>query len=342
MNIKKIGEKEPVFIIAEAGVNHNGDIDTAKKLVNAAVDAKADAVKFQTYKTENIVTFKGKKAIYQKRSKEKTQFDMLKNLELSYEDFWDLKRYCDKKNIEFISTPYDNESVKFLDDLKVKRFKVASADLVNKELIKKIAETKKQIILSTGMATIDEIKRTVSLIQKIGNKDIAILHCTTMYPTPYNKVNMSFLKTLKETFDFPIGYSDHTIGIEIPIMAVSLGATIIEKHFTLDRKMSGPDHFASLEPSEMIEMIKSIRNVEKAFGKNKKIITGEEKRNVFYMRRGIHASRDIKKGQKITKNSIKIIRPYEGVDPWDFDLIINKTVKKDIKKDRAITWEDIQ
>jgi len=338
---KLIGEKEPCFIIAEAGVNHNGDIELAKKLVDMAKDAGADAVKFQTFHAKEIVSLNTKKAGYQYRTKEKTQYEMLKNLELSFDEFRELKKYCDNSNIEFISTPYDIKSVEFLNEIGVKRFKVASADLINKPLIEAIAKTKKQIILSTGMATLGEIERTISLIYNLGNRNIILLHCTTSYPTSYCQVNMNILNTLKNSFDLTIGYSDHTTGIEVPIMAVTMGAKVIEKHFTLDHTMEGPDHFASLEPSELKKMVKAIRNVEKSFGSKRKEITDNEKKNIFYMRRSIHASVDIKKADIMKDNNIKITRPFNGIEPWFIGVVLGKKVKNNIKKDDPIRWEDL-
>lgn len=340
---KSIGEKEPCFIIAEAGVNHNGDIELAKKLIDVAKEAGVDAVKFQTFHAEEIVSLKSKKADYQYRSKEKTQYEMLKKLELSFSEFRELKKYCDSKCIEFMSTPYDIKSVEFLNNIEVNRFKISSADLINEPLIEAISKTKKQIILSTGMANLGEIEKTISisLINNLGNKDIILLHCTTSYPTSYDQVNMNVLHTLKEAFGLPVGYSDHTLGIEIPIMAVSMGAKVIEKHFTLDRTMEGPDHFASLEPNELKEMVKSIRNIEKAFGNGRKVITDDEKKNMLYMRRSLHASIDIKKGELIKNNNIKITRPFDGIEPWFVDIISGKKVKNNVKKDDPIRWEDL-
>lgn len=337
---KLIGEEEQCFIIAEAGVNHNGSINLAKRLIDAAKDAGADAVKFQTFKAEEIVSLKSKKADYQYRAKEKTQYEMLKNLELSFDEFLELKKYCDNKGIEFMSTPYDIESVRFLDEI-VNRFKIASADLINKPLIEAIAKTGKQIILSVGMATLGEIERTISWINDIGNTNIILLHCTTSYPTPYDQVNMNVLGTLKRAFALPVGYSDHTLGIEIPIMAVSMGAKVIEKHFTLDRTMEGPDHFASAEPDELKKMVKGIRNVEKAFGSERKEITNEEKKNILFMRRSVHASRDIKEGEIIKEDNIKIVRPFDGIAPWFLDIILGKKIKTNVKKDEPIRWRNL-
>jgi N,N'-diacetyllegionaminate synthase len=329
------------FIIAEAGVNHNGDVKLAKKLIDAAKAAGADAVKFQTFQAEEIAVLNSRKADYQYRAKEKTQYEMLKMLELSFDDFRDIKKYCDTKDIEFISTPYDINSVEFLNEIGVNRFKVASADLINKPLIEAVAKTQKLIFLSVGMATLGEIERTISLINDFGNDNIVILHCTTSYPTPYNEVNMNTLSTLKKAFGLPVGYSDHSLGIEISIMAVSLGAEVIEKHFTLDRTMEGPDHFASLEPLDFKQMVEAVRNVKNAFGSEKKKITDEEKKNIFSMRRSIHASENLKEGEIIKDNNIRIVRPFDGIEPWFFDIITGSKLKRNIKKDEPIRWNDI-
>jgi N,N'-diacetyllegionaminate synthase len=274
------------------------------------------------------------------RAKEKTQFEMLKNLELSFNEFKDIKKYCNRKKIEFISTPYDIESAEFLNPL-VTRFKIPSAEIVNKPLLEAVSKFKKQIILSTGMATFDEIKRAISLIKANGNKDIVLLHCTTSYPTPYNQVNMNMLKTLKTKFDLPVGYSDHTLGIEIPIMAVSYGAEVIEKHFTLDRKMEGPDHYASLEPDELEDMVEMIRKVEKAFGKKEIHLTKNEKENIYHLRRSIHSNRDIGKGKIIKAGDINLLRPDDGLSPWLIDQVVGKRAKRNIKKDQPIRRKDV-
>ena len=331
----------PVFIIAEAGVNHNGDIGIAKKLIDSAVTSGADAVKFQTFHAEDLVTPDCKTAAHQKRSGENNQFDLLKSQEFNFDQFNDLKNYCDKKKIEFISTPYDVKSVELLDKLNVKRFKIASAELVNKPVIKAIAKTKRPIILATGMATLGEIEQTLNLIKSYDSNNITLLHCTTSYPTPYDQVNMNVISTLKNAFNLPVGYSDHTVGIEIAVMAVSLGAVIIEKHFTLDKKMVGPDHFASAEPDEFKQMVNAIRNVEKAFGKKEKTLTEEEKKNIHFMRRSIHSVRNIKKGEKIKTDDIKMLRENDGLSPWLMEFVIGREARRDIEKNKPITWDDI-
>ncbi|KKM16308.1 hypothetical protein LCGC14_1687140 [marine sediment metagenome] len=339
VNLKR--EKNSCFIIAEAGVNNNGSLEIAKKLVNIAKKSGVDAVKFQNFHAEELVSLNAKKVSYQYRAKEETQYEMLKNLELKFEDTLKLKNYCIKKEIEFMSTPYDIQSVEFLNKIGVERFKVASADIINKPLIKAIAETKKQIILSCGMATLGEIERTVSFIKKIGNNDIILLHCIVSYPTPYDQVNMNILKTLKRAFGLPVGYSDHTLGIEVPIMAVALGAKVIEKHITLDRTMVGPDHFASLELDDLTKMVKAIRNIEKAFGVYLKKIPKVEKENLYFMRRSLHLKHNTMKGDIITVENLKITRPFDGIEPWHLESILGKKIKNDVNEDNPLKWKDV-
>jgi len=266
---------------------------------------------------------------------------MLKNLELDFNAFREIKKYCDEKHIEFMSTPYDIESVGFLNDLGVTRIKIASADIINKPLLEVVAKTGKQIILGCGMATLGEIERAISFIKSLGNNDIVLLHCTTNYPTKFEDVNMNVIKTLENAFNLPIGYSDHTLGITVPILAASFGARVIEKHFTIDRKMIGPDHFASLEPDELTKMVNAIRTVEKAIGNSKKEISEEEGKNIFFMRRSIHLSKNMKQGETIERENIKIIRPFEGIEPWLLDLIISKKLKRDKIKNEPLKWEDL-
>lgn len=330
-----------VLIIAEVGVNHDGNIKTAKKMVDAAIKSGADAVKFQTFNAEELVTRDCKTADHQKKSGMNNQFDLLKSEELTIDEFKELKNYCDKKNIEFISTPYDVKSVGVLDEMGVKQFKVASAEIVNKPLLHAIAKTKKPVLLATGMASLGEIERAVNYIRSVGNKSLTLLHCTSSYPAPHDQVNMNFLTTLKNIFDYPVGYSDHTRGVEISVMAVALGATVIEKHFTLDKNIVGPDHWASAEPAEFKEMVDAVRNVEKAFGTYEKILTENEQKNILYMRRSIHAVSDIKKGEKISLDDVKILRKNDGLSPWMIDTIVKKKAVRDIKKGQPITWDDL-
>ncbi|HOP50942.1 MAG TPA: N-acetylneuraminate synthase [Ignavibacteriales bacterium] len=328
------------FIIAEAGVNHNGDIETAFKLVDAAVEAKADAVKFQIFKTENLTTNNAPKATYQKQTtaSNETQAQMLKKLELSYDNFEKLNNYCKAKNILFLASPFDIESLHFLLSLSPDYIKIASGEIQNLPMLKIIAGKNKKIIMSTGMATIDEIQNTVDYLINNGTKkqNISILHCNTQYPTPYNDVNLLAIKQLKRIFKTKVGYSDHTIGIEIPIAAVAIGATIIEKHFTLNRLMEGPDHKTSIEPNELKKMVSSIRNVELALGNKYKIVTKSELDNINIVRKSIVAARDIKKDEIFTENNITLKRPGTGLSPMLWDKVIGTKAKKNFYKDDFI------
>ena len=272
-----------VYIIAEAGVNHNGDIKLAYQLADVAKMAGANAVKFQTFKAEKLVSQTAPKASYQKKvtSADESQLDMLKKLELSEADHIELKRYCDKIGIQFLSTPFDRASVDFLNILKLPIMKIPSGEITNYPLLVKIAQTKKKIILSTGMSNIEEIQAAINVLEENGAEDITILHCNTEYPTPFKDVNLLAMKQMAKILDKPIGYSDHTRGIEVPIAAVAMGARVIEKHFTLNRDMEGPDHKASLEPEELKRMVESIRNIEMALGDETKRPSNSEKKNIF-------------------------------------------------------------
>jgi len=340
---KVINKESPCFIIAEAGVNHNGDIKLAKRLIDVAKDVSADAVKFQTFKAEDVVTKEVEMAEYQKKNikKKESQLEMLKKIELDYEDFKKLKKYADKKKIIFLSTPDSNKDVDILENL-VPAYKIGSGDLTNYPLLEKVAQKKKPIILSTGMATLKEVKEAEAVIKKQENDKIILLHCTTNYPCPMEEVNLKAMQTLKKEFNLPIGYSDHTLGILVPIMAVTLGAKVIEKHFTLDRNLPGPDHKASLEPKELKEMIMAIRGAEKAIGRGIKKPTENEKRIKNVSRKSIVAEIDIPSGIKITQNMLAIKRPGIGIAPKYFNKIIGRRAKKDIKKDELIEIKELK
>lgn len=334
------------FIIAEAGVNHNGNINLAKKLIDVAVDAGADAVKFQTFKTEEVVAINTLKAEYQTKTTDvkETQFEMIKKLELSFEDFKELKVYCNEKGIMFLSAPFDIESVRFLKELGLEIFKIPSGEITNYPLLKEIGSYKKKIILSTGMADLGEIEDALDVLIENGTKreDITVLHCNTEYPTPFEDVNLRAMLTIKEAFKINIGYSDHTPGIEIPIAAVALGATIIEKHFTLDKNLTGPDHKASLEPDELKAMVRAIRNIEKALGNAIKKPSKSEIKNIPIARKSIVAKRDIKKGGIFTEENITVKRIGKlGISPMMWNKVIGKKASKDIKKDNLIEFKDI-
>ena len=331
------------FVIAEAGVNHNGDLDIAKKLIDKAVEAGADAVKFQTFKAEELVTKEAPKAQYQKiTTGDGNQYEMLKKLELSESDYAVLKKYCEKKGILFLSTPFDFESVDILEKLDIPLYKVSSGDLTNLPLLKYIAKKHKPIILSTGMANLAEVEEAVHAIYEEGNEQIVLLHCTSNYPTAYEDVNLKAMLTLKEAFKLTVGYSDHTTGIEVPIAAVALGASVIEKHFTLDRNMPGPDHRASLEPDELKCMIDSIRNIEKAMGDGIKRCREVEEKSKFVSRKSVVARKNISKGQVITKDMLAYKRPCIGLEPKYTQFVLGKIANRDINKDEPILFEHLR
>lgn len=327
-----------VFVIAEAGVNHNGSYELAKKLVDVAVEAEADAVKFQTFISEKCICKNASKAVYQKEATniDESQLEMVKKLELSFEEFHNLKKYCDSKNIMFLSTPFDNYSIEFLDSMGISIFKIPSGEITNYPYLKKVGLLKKKVILSTGMSTLQEIRNAVKVLRDTGTSDISILHCNTEYPTPIEDVNLNVINTLKEEFKLNVGYSDHTLGIEIPIAAAAIGADVIEKHFTLNRNMQGPDHKASLEPEELKNMIKSIRNIEKAMGSGKKEVSKSEAKNLNIARKSIVANCLIKKGEIFSESNLTCKRPGNGISPMRWNEIIGKEAERDFNEDELI------
>jgi N,N'-diacetyllegionaminate synthase len=340
---KKIGKNSPCFIIAEAGVNHNGKLELAKKLVDVAVESGADAVKFQTYKSEEVVTDKAGIADYAKKNigMDIKQIEMIKKFELKYGDFKKLKIYCDKKEIMFLSTPHSFDAIDFLDEL-VPAFKFGSGDLTNIPALQHAAEKGKPIILGAGMATLNEIEEALNAIKETGNNQVVALHCTTNYPCPFEEVNMNAMRTMQESLACLVGYSDHTMGITVPVMAVTLGAVVIEKHFTLDQNIPGPDHKASLEPSELKNMVTEIRNVEKAFGRYEKKPTESEIKIIEVVRKSLVAKKNIEKGTKIQRDMLYIKRPGNGIQPFEINNVVGKIVKKQIKKDSTLFWNDIK
>jgi N-acetylneuraminate synthase len=327
-----MNSRSRVYIIAEAGVNHNGDILLAKKLVDIAIEAGVDAVKFQTWKTELIASKDVPMADYQIQNTgvQESQFDMLKRLELSYDEFRQLKDYCDEKGIVFLSTADEEESAIFLNELQG-IFKIGSGELTNVPLLRKIGSFGKPVILSTGMGTIDDIELAIQTLYQAGldAEDITLLHVTTEYPTPMDEVNLRAMGTLKKRFNVKVGYSDHTMGIEVPIAAVAVGAQVIEKHFTIDRSMKGPDHAASMEPAELYAMVKAIRNIELALGTGEKVPTKSELKNKEVVQRGIVAVKIIKKGEELTSNNIGLRRIKGGIGPKYWDCTIGTKAKKD-------------
>jgi N-acetylneuraminate synthase len=340
---KAIGAGRPVFVIAEAGVNHNSKLDLALKLVDAAKDAGADAVKFQTFKAEQVVVKSGSMAEYQKRNLGKTesQLAMLKKLELKEEWYGRVMGYCKKKGIIFLSTPHGGfESVDFLQSVKVPAFKFGSGDLTNLPLLELAAKFRKPMIISTGMATMKESQDAIQCIKKTGNNKIIVLHCTTNYPCPVEEVNLRAMQTMMKKFDFPIGYSDHTMGIQASVMAVTLGARMIEKHFTLDRTMPGPDHVASLEPQELKEMITQIRNCEKILGSPLKKPNSSEQSMIQMVRKSVVTLRTIKKGEKFSSENLGIKRPGTGLAPKLYNKLLGKTAPRSFAEDQLLTKKD--
>lgn len=331
-------ETMSVFIIAEAGVNHNGSLELAKKLVDAAKDAGADCVKFQTFVSKNIVSKNAVKAEYQKQQTEpeESQQDMLKKLELSFDEFVELNEYCKSKSIEFMSTAFDFDSIDFLDSLEMGTWKIPSGDITNLPYLIKIAKLNKPVILSTGMSTMVDIRSAIKALKENGAAELTVLHCTTEYPTPFEDVNLRAMNTIKKEFGVKVGYSDHTKGIEVPIAAVALGATVIEKHFTLDRNMEGPDHKASLEPNELKAMVDSIRHIELALGNGMKQPAESEKKNMAVARKSIIASKEIKAGEIFTENNLTVKRPGDGISPMRWFDIIGKPAPRDFEEDELI------
>ena len=326
-----------VYIIAEAGVNHNGSYELACKLVDAAKEAGADCVKFQTFKSEKLVSRNAQKADYQKSTTgEGSQVEMLKKLELSYSEFVNLSKYCDEVGIAFLSTPFDFESIKFLDSIDMPFWKIPSGEITNYPYLVELAKSRKPVVMSTGMCELEEINEAIKVLTDNGTTNIKLLHCNTEYPTPFEDVNLKAMQTLREEFGFEVGYSDHTKGIEVPIAAVALGATVIEKHFTLDRKMEGPDHKASLEPRELSEMIKSIRNIERAIGDGVKIPSPSERKNKLVARKSIVASVRIKKGDVLSEENITVKRPGTGITPMRWNEVLGTKAIRDYEVDELI------
>jgi N-acetylneuraminate synthase len=341
---KAIGAGRPCYIIAEAGVNHNGKRALAIKLIDAAKKARADAVKFQTYSTDHLVTPLSKKAVYQRkgRSDPESQYEMLKKLELSKEDFTYLAAYAKKKKITFLSTPFDEGSVDFLETLDVPAYKIGSGELTNIPLLRSIACRNKPVILSTGMATLGEIEASLAEMKKAGAQDIILLHCISAYPSDIIIQNLRAITTLQRTFNLPIGFSDHTGGVMAAIIAVSLGAVIVEKHLTLDNSMEGPDHKASLNPSGFARLVQVIRTTEAALGDGIKKPSAAESDIIRTARKSIVAERDVTKGSTITAAMVAIKRPGTGIGPAFLDAVIGKRACRDIKRHTPITWDCIE
>lgn len=329
-----------VFIIAEAGVNHNGLLSMAKKLVDAASSAGADAVKFQTFKAEKIVCASAKKAEYQAKAtvEKETQLQMLKKLELSYDDHVEIINYSRKVGIIFLSTPFDLDSINLLNKLCLTTFKIPSGEITNLPYLRAVGKLNKEIIMSTGMANLEEVKTAYKVLIDSGTdpKNITILHANTEYPTPFEDVNLKAMQTIAKELNVKVGYSDHTLGIEVSIAAVAMGATVIEKHFTLNKTMLGPDHKASLEPNELKTMVTAIRNIEKATGNEVKTPSRSELKNISIVRKSIVAAKNIKKNEKFTEENLTTKRPGTGISPMKWDSVIGEIAKKTFNKDNLI------
>lgn len=332
------GDIVGTFIIAEAGVNHNGSIDVAKQLVDVAKQSGADCIKFQTFIAENLVSKKADLADYQIKNMKnnQSQYSMLKELELSFQDFCEIKKYCEQVGIIFLSTPFDFASIDFLQQLDMAYWKIPSGEITNLPYLEKIASTRKPIILSTGMSNEDEVRDAITILKRGGSDKIALMHCTSEYPAPFCEVNLRAMVTLRDVFGYPVGYSDHTEGWAVPVAAVALGADIIEKHFTLDKKMEGPDHKASLEPQELKKMICQIRNVQCALGTGEKGPQPSEVKNMKIARKSIVAKRNICKGEVFSTENITIKRPGTGVSPMLWYDVIGQAAIRDFKEDELI------
>lgn len=333
-------KENKVFIIAEAGVNHNGSLDLAFKLVDAAVVAGADAVKFQTFRANSLVVQNAPKANYQLQTTADTesQYEMLKKLELTEDDHKKIIKYCRSKKIEFLSSAFDIEGINLLRELGLNIFKIPSGEAVNPPHLRRVAEVADEIIISTGMCTMDEVEQALKILMDQGfdKNKITVLHCNTEYPTLYEDVNLMAMISMRDKFGVRVGYSDHTSGIEVPIAAVAMGATVIEKHFTLDRNMDGPDHQASLEPHELQAMVGAIRNIEIALGDGVKKMSSSEMKNIFIARKSIVAAVEIRKGEILTEKNITVKRPGNGMSPMMWDEIIGKVTNRDYRKDELI------
>ena len=327
-----------ICIIAEAGVNHNGSLELAKRMVDEAKKAGVDYIKFQTFNPEKLVSINAKKANYQRETTgiDETQLEMLRKLTLTKDNFKELKEYCDCVGIGFISTPFDLDSIEFLETFEMDFWKIPSGEVTNLPYLEAIGKTKRKVIMSTGMCDMQEIMKAIKILEDNGTTDISVLHCNTQYPTPYTDVNLLAMLTIKKELQKSVGYSDHTLGIEVPISAVALGADIIEKHFTLDKNMEGPDHRASLNPNELRAMVTSIRNIEKALGSANKTISKSEKENKEIVRKSIVASSKIKKGEIFTNENLTTKRPGNGISPMQWYEVIGKKAVKDFEKDELI------
>ena len=329
---KVIGPGQPVFVIAEAGINHNGDLKLARALIDVAVEAGADAVKFQTFRADRLATPDAPKAEYQLQTtgNDESQFEMLRRLELSAGAHRELQAYCHERGIIFLSTPFDEEAVDLLDELGVPAFKISSGDLTNLPLLEHVASKGKPVILSTGMSELSELIEAVSVLNTAGCENPVLLHCVSNYPADPSEVNLRAMQTMRSAFDVPVGFSDHTEGIDVAIAAVALGACVIEKHFTSNRALPGPDHRASLEPAELRELVRSIRRVETALGNGRKVPTASELKTAKVARRSLVAARDIPAGTTLERDMVVMRRPGTGLSPSALTTVLGLRAVRDI------------
>ena len=336
---RKIGHTHPAFIIAEAGVNHNGSLEQALKLIDVAVNSGADAIKFQTFNADRLVTQSAKKAEYQIKNSggDETQYEMLKKLELTYNDFLALFNACQEKGIVFISTPFDEESVDMLDEIGVSLYKIPSGEVTNLPYIRHVAQKQKPMVISTGMSTLGEVESLVEIVDSAANPNFVLLHCVSNYPAPPEAVNLRAMATMKQAFQRPIGYSDHTLGIDVSLAAVAMGACVIEKHFTLDRSLSGPDHLASLEPGELKKMVDGIRVIESAFGDGRKVPVASEMETRKAARKSLVSSQKILEGTLITDEMVMVRRPGTGFPPAMRPLIVGRKAARLIELGELFT-----
>lgn len=344
INNKNIGKNSPVFLIAEAGVNHNGKLNLAKKMINVAAKSKVDAIKFQTFKSESLMLKKTPKVSYQKKGTKMGEnfYEMIKKFEFTEEQFLILKKYCDKKNLIFLSTPFDSDSVNLLNRLNIPAYKIGSGDMNNYPLLELICQIKKPILLSTGMATLEEVKQSVDFIKSKGISEIILFQCTTDYPSSFEEINLNVIDTYKKEFPgLIIGFSDHSIGFEASIGATAKGVKVIEKHFTLDRNLEGPDHKASMDPIELIEWVKSIKNLEKAMGSYIKNPSRSEQEIAQIARKSVVSAIDLKKGDELNRENITVKRPGSGIPPTGYYSLLGRKINRDIPKDTIIKYEDL-
>lgn len=338
-----MSKRQPTFVIAEAGVNHNGSLDLALRLVDAAKESGADAVKFQTFHAGSLVTQHADKAAYQQRSVpgSRSQLEMLRDLELTHSDFEMIQRHCESRGIEFLSSAFDEHSLRFLDALGMRCFKVPSGEVTNLPLLECIGALGKPVILSTGMCWLSEVEKALRVLDEAGAGEVTLLHCVTEYPAPLEQVNLAAMATLRNAFGRQVGYSDHTAGIDIPIAAVALGASVLEKHFTLDTRMAGPDHTASLAPNRFRHMVKALRNVEQALGDGRKHPAPCELANRQVVRRSITTQCAISVGETISRDSLVLKRPGNGLSAECLPLVEGRRARRDLEADQLLDWQDL-